>query len=402
MQKVLTTFLALALSVGLGVGSALANNDLTIKFNKGLGGQTADGNFKFKFGGRIMADSAWYDADEPLEAFLGDMFDDGSEFRRARLYFSGTVYEDIIFKAQYDFAGSDVDIKDLYVGLKDLPILGTLKVGHFKEPFSLEELTSSKYITFMERSMLNEAFTPGRNHGIAFQNTAADGRVNYAFGIFREADSSGDSVCDDENYTGRVAGTPWEGENGDVFHIGIGGSYRMACDDEWRIRIRPESHLAPRLIDTDVFMTEEVNLYNVELAFVRGPFSIQGEHFEADFDMGGGSDPSGDGYYVEASWFVTGESRPYKSKSAAFGRVSPENNFSRANGTWGAVQLALRMSEVDLMEIDGSEAEAWMAGVNWYLNPNTRVMLNYGLAERSDLAGDNEVDFFQTRFQIDF
>ncbi len=64
--------------------------------------------------------------------------------------------------AQYDFAGGDADFKDVYVGLKKLPGVGTLKVGHFKEAFGLEELTSSKYITFIERSLPTEAFAPSR------------------------------------------------------------------------------------------------------------------------------------------------------------------------------------------------------------------------------------------------
>ena len=122
-----------------------------------------------------------------------DNLESGVEFRRARLYMSGTIYKNVFFKAQYDFADGDARFKDVYVGVKKIPIIGHIKIGNFKEPFSLEELTSSKYITFMERSVATSAFAPSRHHGVMAYNTVpgTDDRATWAVGMFRNSDGYG-------------------------------------------------------------------------------------------------------------------------------------------------------------------------------------------------------------------
>lgn len=112
----------------------------------GLRLDSNDGSIKLKIGGRLQNDYTFFAEDGDIERRLGEDFDDGTEFRRARFYFSGTIYNDIVFKTQYDFAGGDVDFKDVYVGFKNVPYVGNVRIGQFKEPFSLEELTSSNYI----------------------------------------------------------------------------------------------------------------------------------------------------------------------------------------------------------------------------------------------------------------
>lgn len=378
-----------------------SDNDINIQFNKGLQGSTEDGNFKFKFGGRIMWDTAYYSADSGLEAALGSTFEDGSEFRRSRLYISGTIYKNVIFEAQYDFAGGDADFKDVYVGIKGLPFIGTLKAGHFKEPFSLENLTSSKYISLMERNANNDVFVHGRNSGLGFQNTMADERGTYAFGVFKDAGAFGDSVCDNRNFTGRVTGLPWKGENGDLLHVGAGASLRKPCSDTVSFSARPESYLAEKVLSTGSITSDDYEIYNVELALVFGPASLQGEYFLTELDTGGASDPDLHGHYVEATWWLTGESRKYNKSAGAFSRTSPNNNFAPDGAGWGGWQLAARYTGVDLSDIAGQELKVLTFGVNWHLNPNARVMVNYGWGDRDDLA-DGEVDIFQTRVQIDF
>ena len=375
--------------------SVMAGDDLDASWNKGIRMSSGDKDFKFKIGGRIMNDWAFFDESSDSGTPLQGL-QDANEFRRARLYVAGLIYDNVEFKAQYDFAGGDADFKDMYIRYRELPI--AITVGHFKEPFGLEELTSSKYITFMERSTATEAFSPSRNTGIGVGQAVLDNTVTWAIGAFRNSDGFGNGEGSNYHYSGRVTATPWSNEDqSQLLHVGGSISYRDV--DMQRYRSRPESHLAPRVVDTGEIDVSSAVLGGLEAAVVLGSLSFQGEYMLAQTDSNDGSDPDLSGYYVAASWFATGESRAYKSKAGAFSRVSPNANAGSDGG--GALELAARYSALDLSDgnFDGGEVDDVTLAVNWYLNPNTRVMFNY---VNSDADENGDVNVYQTRFQVDF
>jgi phosphate-selective porin OprO/OprP len=347
-----------------------------------------------------MNDWAFMSEEDEVRTAVGELQDATTEFRRARLYISGTVYEKVIFKAQYDFAGGDADFKDVYLGLKKLPGVGTLKVGHFKESFGLEELTSSKYITFMERS-LPVIFAPSRNTGIGVSNTALNKRLTWAAGLFLDTEDDGDEAGAENSAaaTARITGLPWSKGKDGLLHLGLSYTNRKAKDDAVEYDQSPEAHLAPDFVDTGSIVADSENRFGIEAALVYGPFSLQGEYMGANVDTPDGSDPSFSGYYAYASYFLTGEHRAYKNSTGTFDRVKPKTNFGK--GGTGAWEVALRYSELDLNDdpITGGELEDITFGLNWYLNPNVRAMLNYVLA---DLDTVGNADIVQLRFQIDF
>ena len=390
-------------------------NFLAAYWKSGLRLDSADGKFKLKVGGRIMNDWAVYSTDEELRRQFGRI-GDGSEFRRARFFMEGSVYGNIKYKFQYDFASSD-PFKDAYIQLKKLPMAGNFTVGHFKEPFSLEELTSSKYITFMERSLPN-VFSSGRNLGVRLNRSFMDKRATAAFGFFRQGNPADTSSTFGNsgtyNATTRLTMLPWYVEKGrQLVHLGL--SYRHAFHDEnerIRFRQRPEAHLGPRLVETPRFHVEDVDYFAPEVALVYGPASLQFEWMSALADRPTGEDLHYNGYYIFGSFFLTGEHRPYKTSSGAFNRVKPKKNFDWKGG-YGALELAARYSMLDLNDEDmnGGELSNFTFGVNWYLNPNVRIMLNYVRAmldeddcyykgDMGDHCGD--ADIVQARFQVDF
>lgn len=352
--------------------------------------------FKLKFGGRIQADYQFASGDDALGA---GNFEDGFEFRRARLFFSGTIYDKVEFKAQYDFTGQDVDMKDVWIGLKQS--WGKVKFGHFKEPFSLEELTSSKYLAFLERSLPN-AFAPGRNSGIGFEG--GDDKFNWGFGYFYEAGDDGVSIDEDQtNITGRVVFRPvYEDQGKRLFHIGLGVTQKdLPTGGRFRFRARPEAHLTGRLVNTDRFDADSALIYGLELAGVNDRFWFAGEYITNDVDAPAFGDPSFDSYYVQAGYYLTqGDYRRYKTSSGAFDRQKPSSVWDKSGGT-GAWELALRFSSIDLTDgaIAGGEEDNITVGVNWYLNPATRLMFNYVMA---DVDGVGDGDFILVRWQVDF
>ncbi len=393
--------------------------DYTVEWKNGLRINRNDGAFKIKIGGRIHFDVGAISPDSSLEAnedagiYGGNALDgNGAEFRRSRIYISGTLWEDFLFKAQYDFAGGDVDWKDVYLGVKNLPVVGRVLVGQSHEPFSLEELTSSNYITFMERSLATGAFAPSRQTGIRASNAILEKRMTWDAGLYYgDTDDDGDTNFDDiTNFdaTLRITGLPYYQNDGkQLLHLGLGYSHQFRDEDEntIRYRARPESHLTnARLVNTGRIAADGADLINPEVAFVWGSFSMQGEYFWSTLDSTQADDPTFQGAYIYGSWFVTGENRTYSTSSAKFGRVQPAKNFGE--GGIGAVELAARWSWLDLNDGDvaGGEQNNFTLGVNWYLKPNYRVMFNYVYADVEDFdeAEDGDADIFQARFQVDF
>lgn len=375
--------------------------DMKMYWKEGIRFESSDKAFKFKFGGRIMNDWAFMNGDDSVKAAVGDLQDATTEFRRARFYISGIIYDKIFFKAQYDFTDGDVDFKDVYLGLKKLPGVGKLTIGHFKEHIGLENLTSSKYITLMERANIT-AFIPSYNNGIGVFKSEMDDRLTWAVGVFLDTNAYGDEDGAESSFasTARITGLPWYSGKDKLLHLGFAFSYREAKDGSVRFRERPESHTAPRFVDTGSFDADSENRFGFEAAIVHGPLSVQGEYMGTKVDTLSGSDPTFSGYYAYVSYFLTGEHRVYKKSAGKFGRVKPKANFGKNRGA-GAWEIAFRYSGLDLTDeaIAGGELHDITLGVNWYLNPVVRVMGNY---IRADLDGVGKANIFQTRFQIEW
>jgi len=408
MRNTLLFVLVSALLLMPGFGQATPaegekKEDTTFKvqWRDGLRMETGDKAFQFQIGGRINNDWAFMEGDDAITAKIGEM-EDGTEFRRARLFVSGFMYEKVEFRVQVDFATGEPAFKDVYMGITELPGFGNVRVGQFKEPFSLEEMASANYITFMERSLAN-VFVPSRHTGIMLHNRQAGERVSWAVGVFKDTDDFGSGTGDEDYaFTGRLTGLPWYEKDGQrSLHLGFAYSRRnivSALDYSQR----PEAHLAPRFVNTGLFPAEALNLIGGEMALVYGPASVQGEYITANTEGGlAGPDLWFKGFYLQTSFFITGENRPYRPAEATFGRVRPHRSFLSKAGGAGAWELAARFSKLDLTDgpITGGELRDWTLGVNWYLNPNSRVMWNY---VRADLDKVGDANIFQMRFQVDF
>jgi phosphate-selective porin OprO/OprP len=388
-------------------------------WKSGLNLASGDGNFKLKVGGRIMWDNYWASSDD----YGGDQTADTTFFRRLRFYMSGSIHKNTIYKLQVDFASAAQDegssgevettgklvvsLKDAFIGWKNLPGGITLLVGHFKEFFSLEEMTSSKYITFMERGAPVQAFAPSRNPGWAINGNAVEKRLYWGIGIFKSAND--DSISDvDGNYsfTLRVTGLAVKTEE-HLLHIGVSATFRG--DDVVRYRSRWGPGRGSRLVDTGRLNVKDAYTVDIEAVWVWKSLSVQVEYFfnsNKDADGESYGDPSFGGWYVYVSYFITGETRPYKDTTATMSRVKPKNNFWDGEGGPGAWEVAFRVDSVDFTDgtVTGGEQMTYTVGVNWYQNANTRVMFNYVFAQQdpNEDGAKTDISAFMIRWQIDF
>lgn len=350
-----------------------------------------------RVGGRIMLDAAAFAEDEARH-------NDGTEIRRARLFASGELSEAWKYKLQYDFTSTGISgLQDAYLDYTSLDLFN-IRLGHFKEPFSLQNMTSSKYITFMERGMPH-VFAEGRNIGLQLHRGGDN--WNLYGGVFGDGrDGAGSDNDEGAGFAGRVTWLPLR-YDGNLVHLGASVSHRASgSTDTLRFRERPESHVTDtRLVDTGTFDAESFTRVVAETAWVHEMFNLQGEyyHTSVERELSSSPDLDFDGFYVEAGWFITGESMNYK-KGGNFSRIKPGTIVGQ--GGYGAWQLAARYSNLDLTDgdVDGGEIDAFTLGLNWFATEYLRFTANYVNVLEVDggpLSGD-EPDVFQLRAQLEF
>jgi phosphate-selective porin OprO/OprP len=140
-----------------------------------------------------------------------------------------------------------------------------------------------------------------------------------------------------------------------------------------------------------------------EAAWVDGPFCLQAEYLHSwvESDV---TDVGFHGFYASASWFLTGESRPYDRRQGIFTRVSPKRPFRFDGAGWGAWEIAGRCSHVNLNSaaVAGGRLLMLMAGVNWYPHSHIKWRFDYGFGEVSGRDPQGTMNYFQTRVEVDF
>ncbi len=379
-----------------------------MRWNNSYQLQSPDGAYSMQFGGRIMWDNTFFFQDDDLEELFGEQ-KNGTQFRRVRFYNRGSIYNNIQYQLQLDFAGGSVGFRDVHITIRDLPGGGYLRVGQFKEPLRLESLTSSNHMSFMER-----AFPAGmvrdRNTGLMLSYNLANNRMLWQGGVFRDADGAGNDIQANDGFavTSRLLGQPYvNSEERRVVHLGAGFSHREPESREFGISQRPETGMGPRYVNTGTIEdVSQIQIFNVEAALVMGPVSVQGEYLQSNTTTSGnnGETYAFNSYYGYVSYFLTGESRNYSNGS--FGRVSPNNNFGDGEGGAGAWEVLLRYSGVDLNSGDpdnngiaGGKLSDITLGLNWYLNPATRAMFNFVHAQLED---EGSANIAQMRLQVAF
>ena len=369
--------------------------------NDALRVMTLDGKVQIKVFGRLYIDAALMNAEQELENLVGD-FNDAAEFRAARLGLLGVV-DFVEFKVDYDFAGGDTlvgepDLRDLWIGARDVPLLGRLRFGRMKEPLGLDQWMSGNARTFMEPA-LPKALTIGRNPGLLAFDTELSGRLCWWVGLFGYTPDNNQFGKFGTNVSLRVCGTPWFEEKGEkLLHLGLSGSFRSTRSGETSIAQRPESHLAPNIVETPSYLADRESFLGLEAAVMDGPYSLQGEIQRYTVRTGEDSHSVFWGAYLYGSVILTGEHRIYR--NGTFWRPQVKK-IAFDDGLGGAWELAVRLSHLDLSsgDLDGGVVTDCTVGLTWYMDNHSRFMINYIHTHRRGVGGAN---ILQCRLQLDF
>jgi phosphate-selective porin OprO and OprP len=359
--------------------------------------ESADGAHSFQPIGRIFWDSAWVSDDNTADV------SGGSELRRARLGFQAQFYKNWKAKLEYDFSGSDADLKDGWISYNNKFAGGqkyNLKVGQHHVPFGFNTISSSKYMSFIRRPLFADGpLSPARQYGGAFR--VDDKRWLLHTGFFLDEPEDGavnvNGAGEDRTTLAvRVAGTPFMKDETHLMHVGFSYMYQDMKGDSLRVRQRAITHLDPsRMFDTGTFSggtIDDVNAFDFEALGIYGQFHVLGEYVTWDMDNtditdnGSGEDLSA--WSIEGGWYLTGESMKYK--KGQFSGVSPKKKFSLDGSGWGAWQVALRYENMDLNDgtTVGGDGDVLTVGLNWIPVKNIRFMAAYNTLLDFDQPGD--------------
>jgi len=326
------------------------------------------------------------DANRFKGIYADDQQDDyqyDSQLRRARLTLKLPIFNSWSSKLQVAINEGDdtYDIKDLYLKYDGFDV-ADIKIGKFKEPFGLENITSSANNPFTERAM--SIFAIGRNKGISFSN--ANSKYSWNIGAY-DIQQNGKVKADaNKAYTARATFSPTNTVNS-YSHMGLSYSKRDLQGVEYEIKTNGGVDSAINFIDTKNIATETIDKSGLELAWGRGPLSLQSEYQQLQINaIDALEDATYKGYYGQISYFLTADHRAYK--KGRLSKVTP----SSTNGAW---ELSLRKGIVQSVEIgvennnSDIDIETTVLGLNYYHNSKIQLMLN---AIDTDVSAINTAD----------
>ncbi len=350
--------------------------------------------------------------------------------RRLRPTLEGTLFGKYDFRIMPDFAGGTVALLDGYIDARLNPAF-KIRVGKFKSFVALERLQGANDIKFMERSYVSNALLPNRDLGIAVHGDLFGNRLNYAFGLMNGVTdggniSTGPQFSGRKEYTGRLFATPFVNDDSVLRGLGIGAAVTYTdVHGERNLNFTDTTPADATRNGLPSYLTDGQQTFfrysgatvadgsrirvSPQAYYYIGPLGILSEYARIIQDVSlstGGSPPEGgpgsnsvitpntaktlhhQAWHVTVSYILTGE-------DASFGSVRPRKNFEWDKG-WGAWELVGRYGEITLDEDtfknpsgtaftgayanlseSAKRARSWAVGLNWYVNPNVRVALNY-------------------------
>jgi phosphate-selective porin OprO/OprP len=337
-------------------------------------------------------------------------FDDDARLRRLRFYLLGDfrLGLPLAYKFEFSIEGKHVFINDFFLRWKPSRWVDSVDFGYITPPMGMENVVSSRALTFMEVATPVQALAPGYRSGIALAGHWEPWLIAWKGGFYSAGQQqvNGDASDTSAQVIGRVAWLPWHAPadaEAAFLHVGLSASYAFSGDSQIRYRARPESFIAPFVVDTGDLPASGAFQYALEAAWSNGPLLLSGELLQSYVDGEGGRDNANlGGFYTLLSWMVTGETHPYDIRTGMFERLQPQRPFKLGTEGWGALEIGERLSWLDLTNgpVFGGELLTLTSGITWHANAELRLFANYVYAHVSNAPENGDVSIFQIRIEI--
>ena len=413
---------------------------------KGAPEFAGDNGWKFKLRGRLQYDVGY--VENPNDAVATRNLGFNSRARRLRLGAEGSIPGGFNYKAEVDFANNNaLGYGDVLLSYAPSGKPWSVTIGNHETFQSLEQITSSRFVNFLERAQMNEAFGHGRRLGISGGYASLDGVFRVNAGVFNEALGATNFDNDDWLFGARATYSPQA--LGGMLHVGANFQHREFQSNalNFQYRNRPFVQTTDiRFVDTGAVAASSDNVYGVELAGIFKSLHFASEAQWAKVNavtpadvlngldsVAGATRYAGNpGYfsaYGEVGYWLTGETRGYK--NGAWDRTKVLNPFDK--GGWGAFGVNARYDYLDLRDrvatgtpatsfaapnfVNGGTQTGYLLSLIWQPIDYVRFTAQYTRAEieggpraaavvpvSGDPAAEREynLDVFALRAQFDF
>lgn len=378
--------------------------------------QSVDGNFLLRLRAHTQMDTRYFNEDErrlTVNTFL---------IRRLRFNFEGTLAKIFDFKFMPDFAGSQLVLQDSYLDARLWPAF-KVRAGKFKTPFGIERLQSPTNLMLIERALPNN-LVPNRDIGVQLHGDLAGGIFSYAAGIFngvRDGGSADSDPFDSKDFAGRLMLAPFsKTKAGGLRNLNLGIAGTIGTHEGTRLVPNLPVYNSPGVVPIFAYRTDgteagttyasgTVTRFSPQGYYAVGPLGVLSEYVISSQEITRAASSAkleNRAWQVAASCALTGEPASYRG-------ITPKKSFDHTRGAWGSFEIAARYHQLEIdkdafpvfanPQAAVQKATAWALGLNWYLNRNVKLLLNYeqtaftGGAASGDRPGEKVI---LTRFQI--
>lgn len=362
--------------------------------DKGFSLKSANGEYELKIRALAQVDGRFFIGDDTAPRFA-----DGFTLRRLRPTFEGSLGKLVGFRLTPEFAGDGsglaASIVDAYIDLKFSPS-ASVRAGKQKGPVGLERLQSGGAIAFVERGYVTE-LVPNRDIGVALYGAAFNGTANYTIGLFNGTpdgrDIAGPDADDRHEGAARVFFEPFRNDPGFFQGLGFGvgvthGTKVTAAGGANQNNALPRYRSPGQNQFFNYVATASANgthtRYSPQLWFYRGSFGLTSEYASSKQHVqnaGVVKEFENTGYEVTTTYVLTGE-------DASWTGLKPSAPYVPAGEGWGALEVAARIGSLDVDDeaftlgfasaaASVTKATSFGVGLNWYLTPNAKFVVDY-------------------------
>lgn len=310
-----------------------------------------------------------------------------SEFlvRRARFAATGFFKKNFRYMLNASYDKGKAALQEVFLESRHISF-AHLRVGQFKVPFSLTNLQSDAQLDFISRSFIVENFSPSYDIGAMLFSDKKYKHFDYAFGVFNGRGLNQSENNNSKFIIGRVEFSPFISSTQSAlskFYLGASVAHGKHNNNVGQTSYETVTEVPVFTFNDSVNQIGKTTIYGYDMVWYIKNFSVQAEYlqFKGEYLSNNNSnlDFESSGYHIACTFLLTGEDK----KRNQF--VKPKKEFDPANGAWGAFEVAARYEKARLSPsyqlasfskgTDGLKLIT--VGINWYLNDDVRVVLNY-------------------------